>query len=121
MEAEVEAAELAETAETVGMAEVKVKCEEVIMRQNDKGNNFYLIKDGTCDVWVADASGERKNTRTLTAGSWCTWAMMKAASLFTVLSAPAGTPRMETISTCWITARCSWPGSTTTVAVDGWN
>ena len=54
-----------------GMAEVKVKCEEVIMRQNDKGNNFYLIKDGTCDVWVADASGERKNTRTLTAGSWC--------------------------------------------------
>ena len=54
-----------------GMAEVKVKCEEVIMRQNDKGNNFYLIKAGTCDVWVADASGERKNTRTLTAGSWC--------------------------------------------------
>ena len=40
-----------------GMAEVKVRCEEVIMRQNDKGNNFYLIKEGTCDVWVADASG----------------------------------------------------------------
>jgi len=37
----------------------------------DKGNNFYLIKAGSCDVWVADASGERQNVRTLTAGSWC--------------------------------------------------
>ena len=37
----------------------------------DKGNNFYLIKSGTCDVWVADASGERMNVRTLSAGSWC--------------------------------------------------
>ena len=88
------------------MAEVKVKQEEVIMRQGaliscvhtarslsahslwlciltaivgsfsrahagDKGNNFYLIKAGSCDVWVADASGERQNVRTLTAGSWC--------------------------------------------------
>ena len=54
-----------------GMAEVRVKCEEVIIRQNDKGNNFFIIKEGTCDVWVADAEGERKNTRTLSAGSWC--------------------------------------------------
>ena len=53
------------------MAEVKVKQEEVIMRQGDKGNNFYLIKAGTCDVWVADAYGERKNVRSLTAGGWC--------------------------------------------------
>jgi len=54
-----------------GMAEVKVKQEEVIMRQGDKGNNFYLIKAGTCDVWVADVTGERKNVRTLVPGSWC--------------------------------------------------
>ena len=53
------------------MAEVKVKQEEVIMRQGDKGNNFYLIKAGTCDVWVADSSGERRNVRSLAAGSWC--------------------------------------------------
>jgi len=54
-----------------GMAEVKVKQEEVIMRQGDKGNNFYLIKAGTADVWVADASGERTCVRSLAAGSWC--------------------------------------------------
>jgi len=53
------------------MAEVKVKQEEVIMRQGDKGNNFYLIKSGTCDVWVADSAGERRNVRSLAAGSWC--------------------------------------------------
>ena len=53
------------------MAEVKVKQEEVIMRQGDKGNNFYIIKSGTCDVWIADPSGERSNARTLQAGSWC--------------------------------------------------
>ena len=53
------------------MAEVKVKQEEVIMRQGDKGNNFYLIKSGTCDVWIADSAGERRNVRSLAAGSWC--------------------------------------------------
>ena len=50
---------------------VKVKQEEVIMRQGDKGNNFYLIEAGSCDVWVADGFGERKNVRSLTAGQWC--------------------------------------------------
>ena len=40
-------------------------------RAGDKGNNFYLIKSGTCDVWVADSSGERVNVRTLSAGSYC--------------------------------------------------
>lgn len=53
------------------MAEVQVKQQEVIMRQGDKGNNFYLIKSGTCDVWMADSAGERRNVRSLTAGSWC--------------------------------------------------
>jgi len=53
------------------MAEVKVGQNEVIMRQGDKGNNFYLIKSGTCDVWIADKDGERKNVRSLSAGSWC--------------------------------------------------
>ena len=52
------------------MAEVQVKQQEVIMRQGDKGNNFYLIKSGTCDVWMADSAGERRNVRSLTAGSW---------------------------------------------------
>uniref|UniRef100_A0A7S2FU98 Uncharacterized protein n=1 Tax=Haptolina brevifila TaxID=156173 RepID=A0A7S2FU98_9EUKA len=53
------------------MAEVKVGQNEVIMRQGDKGNNFYLIKSGTCDVWIADKDGERRNVRSLAAGSWC--------------------------------------------------
>lgn len=54
-----------------GMAEVKVKQEEVIMRQGDKGNNFYIIKSGTCDVWIADSTGERTCVRGLAAGSVC--------------------------------------------------
>ncbi|EOD40173.1 hypothetical protein EMIHUDRAFT_69788, partial [Emiliania huxleyi CCMP1516] len=38
-------------------AEVKVRRNEVIMRQGDKGNNFYLIKAGTCEVLIAEADG----------------------------------------------------------------
>ena len=30
-----------------------------------------MIKEGTCDVWIADASGERTMVRSLGAGSWC--------------------------------------------------
>ena len=83
------------------MAEVSVPKNEVIMRQStlpqpcgpggtaalvahpsaatsrappcagDKGNNFYIIKEGTCDVTVTDDSGEMKHVRTLTAGDSC--------------------------------------------------
>jgi hypothetical protein len=52
----------------------------------DKGNNFYLIKSGTCDVWIADASGERRNMRTLQAGAW-----------FGELSLLTGNPRSASI------------------------
>ena len=41
------------------------------MFADDKGNNFYLIKEGTCDVMVAEESGEVKKVRTLTAGGSC--------------------------------------------------
>ena len=53
------------------MAEVKVKQGEVIMRDGDKGNNFYVIKEGTCDVMVTDESGDMKHVRTLSAGNSC--------------------------------------------------
>ena len=54
------------------MAEVKVKFGEVIMRHGDKGNNFYMIKEGTAEVSVPPvAPGEPPVTRTLSAGSSC--------------------------------------------------
>ena len=37
----------------------------------DKGNNYYVIKEGTCDVMVTDANGEMKHVRTLSAGNSC--------------------------------------------------
>jgi len=56
------------------MALVKVKQGECIMRQGDKGNNFYIIKDGSCDVEIeTNERGELRRTlmRTLGPGSWC--------------------------------------------------
>jgi len=52
------------------MMEVKVKQGEVIMRQGDKGNNFYLVKEGTCEVNVQEADGTIQ-TRTIGAGGGC--------------------------------------------------
>ena len=37
----------------------------------DKGNNFYLIKEGTAEVMLTDASGETKHVRTLSSGNSC--------------------------------------------------
>ena len=37
----------------------------------DKGNNFYVIKEGTAEVMLTDASGETKHVRTLSAGNSC--------------------------------------------------
>jgi CRP-like cAMP-binding protein len=80
------------------MAEVKVRFGEVIMRHGahaqpaalglcayrtsktasaapragDKGNNYYIIKEGTCDVVVPpSAVGEQQVSRTITAGGSC--------------------------------------------------
>ena len=52
------------------MAEVKVKQGEVIMRDGDKGNNFYVIKEGSCDVVVPDQNAGKK-VRTIEAGGSC--------------------------------------------------
>jgi len=52
------------------MALVKVKQGECIMRQGDKGNNFYIIKDGFCDVEI-ESNDRRALMRTLGPGSWC--------------------------------------------------
>ena len=77
------------------MAQVSVPKHEVIMRQGappcmrvysrahctprccccrcaagDKGNNFYVIKEGTAEVTLTDASGT-KHVRTLSAGNSC--------------------------------------------------
>jgi len=54
------------------MAEVKVRFGEVIMRHGDKGNNYYMIKEGTCDVVVPPSTvGESQVSRTITAGGSC--------------------------------------------------
>ena len=37
----------------------------------DKGNNYYVIKEGTAEVMLTDASGETKHVRTLSAGNSC--------------------------------------------------
>ena len=38
----------------------------------DKGNNYYMIKEGTCDVVVPPSSvGESQVSRTITAGGSC--------------------------------------------------
>mmetsp|Transcript_64054 Transcript_64054/g.191200 ORF Transcript_64054/g.191200 Transcript_64054/m.191200 type:complete len:1009 (-) Transcript_64054:83-3109(-) len=52
------------------MTEVQVKKDSVVMRQGDKGNNFYIIKDGFCDVEI-ESNDRRALMRTLGPGSWC--------------------------------------------------
>jgi len=54
-----------------GMAEVQVKRGEIIMRQGDKGNNFYLIKEGQCEVVVEARDGKATCVRRLSAGAGC--------------------------------------------------
>jgi len=62
--------EKAQRAFVDSMMEVKVKQGEVIMRQGDKGNNFYMIKEGTCEVEVKE-SDEGTQSRTIGAGGSC--------------------------------------------------
>ena len=38
---------------------------------DDKGNNFYVIKEDTCDVVIVDDFGVAKHVRTLSAGNSC--------------------------------------------------
>lgn len=48
------------------MTEVQVKKDAVVMRQGDKGNNFYIVKSGCLEV---NASGQA--VRHLIAGTMC--------------------------------------------------
>ena len=48
------------------MTEVQVKKDSVVMRQGDKGNNFYVVKAGALEV---NASGA--HVRNLAAGTVC--------------------------------------------------
>lgn len=50
------------------MFEKKVTSGDVIIRQGDDGDNFYVIEKGEYDIFVKDASGTEKKVATLTDG-----------------------------------------------------
>eukprot|EP00308_Calcidiscus_leptoporus_P008285 CAMPEP_0119357114 /NCGR_PEP_ID=MMETSP1334-20130426/5566_1 /TAXON_ID=127549 /ORGANISM="Calcidiscus leptoporus, Strain RCC1130" /LENGTH=889 /DNA_ID=CAMNT_0007371295 /DNA_START=176 /DNA_END=2845 /DNA_ORIENTATION=+ len=52
------------------MMEVVVQQGEVIMRQGDKGNNFYLVKEGLLEVEVKEEDGSVKKNK-IVAGGGC--------------------------------------------------
>ena len=50
------------------MFEKKVQADEVIIRQGDDGDNFYVIEKGEYDIFVKDNAGEEKKVATLSEG-----------------------------------------------------
>ena len=69
------------------MTQVEVKKDSIVMRQNDKGNNFYIVAKGQLEVKLSEGGGQGQHVRTLTAGSMCG-----------ELSIVEGTPRTATIA-----------------------